>query len=82
MGQCPLCTSKKGNIIITDIILSQNDPIIHSNTNNISMDTSRCHWWECLLRYIHFSSCWWDRKEWNLQNERGGYSFSKCKEYK
>ena len=38
MGQCPLCTSKKGNIIITDIILSQNDPIIHSNTNNIRIN--------------------------------------------
>ena len=38
MGQCPLCTSKKGNIIITDIILSQNDPIIHTNTNNIRIN--------------------------------------------
>ena len=43
MGQCPLCTSKKGNIIITDIILSQNDPIIHSNTNNIRINLLHDH---------------------------------------
>ena len=32
--------------------------------------------------YAIFTSQVVDEIEWNLQNERGGYSFSKCKEYK
>ena len=31
MGNCPLCSKK--NIILTDVVISQNEPLVHTNTN-------------------------------------------------
>ena len=36
MGNCPLCSKK--NIILTDVVISQNEPLVHTNTNNIRIN--------------------------------------------
>ena len=38
MGNCPLCSKK--NIILTDVVISQNEPLVHTNTNNIRINVA------------------------------------------